>query len=584
MSLWLSGIGVARGIGIGRAQRLHIGELEIPEYTIAAEDIEHEVVRYYGAQRRAKEQLRAVRSTIPGGAPDEIAAFIDTHLLMLDDRALTEAVVSIIRERHCNAEAALKRQHDALAAVFEQMEDPYLRSRRDDVDQVARRVLRILLRQERAEGARGETPIEPIAGPMTESPVVVVDDLTPADVILWSQQGIAGLIAEYGGPLSHSAILARSLGIPTVVGVHGARRLLVDGETLIVDGERGHALADPDPQALRFFRERQRRQAEYRAALGRLKDRPAISRDGVKIRLLANIELPEDADEAAALGAEGVGLYRTEFLFMNRRQPPSEDEQYEAYARVVARVAGPITIRTLDLGADKQVDSGRSAGPLPNNPALGLRAIRLCLKETALFRAQIRALLRASVHGRVQIMLPMISHVSEFRQAQAIIERAREELSDEGYPLTDPITVGAMIEVPAAALAADSLARYARFFSIGTNDLIQYTLAIDRVDDTVNYLYDPLHPAVLRLIRMTIEAGERAGCPVAMCGEMAGDPRYTRLLLGLGLTEFSMRPASLLEVKRLIIDADIAELRQRVDQLLRLDDAPELTGALLSLY
>ena len=560
MSLWLSGIGVSRGIGIGRVQRLHGGDLEIPEYTLPPAEIEHEVTRFFGAQRRAKEQLRQIRSQIPGGAPGEIAAFIDTHLLMLDDRSLTEAVVALIRSAQCNAEAALKKQRDALTAVFEQMEDPYLRSRKDDVQHVSARILRILLKQEKGVPSQRAEQAEP--------PVIVADDVTPADIILLSQQGVAAFITEYGGPLSHTAILARSFSIPTIVGLHNARRLLREGEVVIVDGDLGHALADPDTQALDFFQAKRARQQADRAALSQLRDKPAISRDGVKIKLLANIEMSEDAVHAADLGAEGVGLYRTEFLYMNRRDLPGEEEQYAAYSRVVAAVKGPITMRTLDLGADKQVDSGSRLGPTPNNPALGLRAIRLCLKEPELFRTQLRALLRASAHGAMQIMLPMISSVQEFRQAQQIIVAVTEQLRSEGQAVADDVPVGAMIEVPAAALAAPLLARHARFFSIGTNDLIQYTLAIDRVDEEVNYLYDPLHPAVLRLIRLTIEAGERSGVPVAMCGEMAGDPRHTRLLLGLGLTEFSMHPASVLEVKRIIIDSNVAELRRQAQRAL----------------
>jgi len=563
MSVWISGIGVSRGIGIGRVMRLH-GELDVPEYELPATVVDDEVARFEDARARAREQLLQIRTQIPGGAPGEAAAFIDTYLLMLDDRSLSEAVVDTIREKHINAEAALKRQRDALAAVFEQMDDPYLRARKDDVQHVSARVLRILLKQERHVSGRSEA---------AEPAVVVADDITPADIILLSQQGVAGFITEYGGPLSHTAILARSLGIPAIVGVHGARRLLRDSEIVIVDGDQGHALADPDAKALDFFQKKREQQQAQRAALHRLRDRPAVSRDGVKIHLLANIELIEDAAHAAELGAEGVGLYRTEFLYMNRKDLPGEEEQYQAYAKVVASVKGPITIRTLDLGADKQVDSGSRQGPTPNNPALGLRAIRLCLKEPELFRTQVRALLRASAHGNMQIMLPMISSVAEFRQAQQIIVQAREQLAAEGQQVAARVPVGAMIEVPAAALSATLIAQHAEFFSIGTNDLIQYTLAIDRVDDEVNYLYDPLHPGVLRLIRMTIEAGNRAGRAVAMCGEMAGDPRFTRLLLGLGLTEFSMHPASVLEIKRIIIESNVGELREKAVRLLEADDA-----------
>ncbi len=578
MSLWLSGIGVSRGIGIGVVQKLQGGDLDIPEYTLAPNDIGHEVTRFQSAQQQAKEQLRQIRAQVygmagGGTAPGEIVAFLDTHLLMLDDRPLTDAVVAQICQHQINAEAALKRQRDNLIAVFEQMEDPYLRSRKDDVQQVTARILRILLKQERSV-------VIAEAGALAGAAIIVADDITPADIILLAQAGAAGFITEYGGPLSHTAILARSLGVPAIVGLHGARRLLRDGEQLIVDSDLGHALADPDDLALAFFQRKHAAQMTQRDSLSSLRDQPAISRDGVAIKLLANIERIEDAAHAAELGAEGVGLYRTEFLFMNRQDKsttlPTEQEQYDAYAAVVASVKGTITIRTLDLGADKQVDSGSRAGPTPNNPALGLRAIRLCLREPELFRAQVRALLRASAHGRMQIMLPMISSVQEFRQAQALIEQCREQLIAEGHAVAEDVPVGAMIEVPAAALAAPMLARHARFFSIGTNDLIQYTLAIDRVDDEVNYLYDPLHPAVLRLIRMTLDAGRDANRAVAMCGEMAGDPRYTRLLLGLGLTEFSMHPASVLEVKRIIIGSNVAELRRHADRLLAADDAGEL--------
>jgi phosphotransferase system enzyme I (PtsI) len=416
-----------------------------------------------------------------------------------------------------------------------------------------------------------------------EPAVIVADDIAPADIILLSHQSVVAFVTEYGGPLSHSSILMRSLGIPAVAGVHNARRMMRENERVIVDGEAGHVLAGPDDGALKFYRARQQRQEQDRRALVQLKDKAAVSKDGVKITLLANIELPEDARLAADNGAEGVGLYRTEFLYMNREGLPSEEEQYDAYARVVASVQGPITIRTLDLGADKRVDSGRSEGPTPNNPALGLRAIRLCLKEPELFRTQVRALLRAGAHGNARIMLPMISNLVEFRQALALIDSARAELAREKKKFAADVQVGAMIEIPAAALAAPILARYAKFFSIGTNDLIQYTLAIDRVDDEVNYLYDPLHPGVLQLIRLTIDGGAQAKIPVAMCGEMAGDPRYTRLLLGLGLTEFSMHPASVLEVKRIIIGSDVGALRQRVQQLLQSTDGASLRDQLEAL-
>jgi phosphoenolpyruvate-protein phosphotransferase (PTS system enzyme I) len=574
MSLWLSGIGVSRGIAIARVQKLHGGDLEAPEYALEAADLETEVARFLAAVERARAQLAEVRAQIPAGTPGDIAAFIDTHLLMVEDRSIRDTTVATIREQRINAEAALRRARDGLIAVFEQMDDAYLRTRKDDVEHVCGRILRILLKSERQLPTRSE---------QGESMIVVADDITPADIILLAQQNVAAFVTEYGGPLSHTAILARSLGIPAIVGLRDARRLLSEGEWTIVDGEAGHLLAGPDAEAIAFYRNKQAAQLAYRAGLVRLKGEAAESRDGQRCRLLANIELAADAAMAAENGAAGVGLYRTEFLYMNRASLPSEDEQYEAYAGILAAVDGPVTIRTLDLGADKQVDSGRQQGPTPNNPALGLRAIRLCLREPALFRTQIRALLRASRHGRMQIMLPMISSLQEFRQASALIDATRAELLREGQVLADDVPVGAMIEVPAAAISAPILARQARFFSIGTNDLIQYTLAIDRVDDEVNYLYDPLHPAVLSLIHRTIEAGAAAGIPVAMCGEMAGDPRYTRLLLGLGLTDFSMHPANVLEVKRMIREADVGRLREQVQRLLRSTDPVEMQQLLAAL-
>lgn len=574
MALWISGVGIVRGIGIGPVQRLHGGDPDIPEYQLTTADTDREVERFLKAQQKAREQLSEARQQIPANAPLGVAAFIDTHLLMLKDLALTEAVISQIRQQLCNAEMALKHQRDTLAAMFEQMEDPYLRTRRDDVMQVAGRILRILLNSDKRLPSRHE---------ITQPPIIVADDVTPADIILFSRQGIAGFLTEYGGPLSHSAILARSLEIPAVVGVHGARRLLREGETVVVDGERGSVMANPDKSALTYFRKRQKQKTEFRKLLSGLLDKPSESQDGIRIRLMANIELPDDAPEATQMGAEGIGLYRTEFLFMNRQDTPDEEEQYTAYAHVASTFEGPIVIRTVDLGTDKQFGTVNNELPTGTNPALGLRAIRLCLKDQALFRTQIRALLRASVHGDIRIMLPMISSVQEFRQALDLIRMVREELRMKRVAVAERIPVGAMIETPAAALIAGWLAPYAQFFSIGTNDLIQYTLAIDRIDDRVNYLYDPLHPAVLTLIRLAIKAGLEASLPVSLCGEMAGDPRYTRLLLGLGLTEFSMHPANIPEIKRIVIDSNVSSLKREVDSLFKSATASEMRERLASL-
>lgn len=568
MSLWLTGIGVSRGIVIGRVHRVAGTDLDIPEYTVEAGKVGDEIERFENALDRAREQLEHVRDRIPTNTPPEISAFIDTHLLMMTDRAISEGVVSLIQDRHCNAEWALKLQRDSLARVFDQMDDTYLKTRRDDVDHVVSRILRVLLKQDRPLEARQHRSREPS--------ILLAQDATPADIILLHQQGLAAFITEYGGPLSHTAILAKSLGIPAIVGMHYARRLLSDGERIIVDGQAGHVLADPDETALQFYRHRQRRDDRYRRMLGKLRNRPAVSEDGRKIQMLANIELPGDTDDLYSVGAEGIGLYRTEFLYMNRQDAPNEEEQLEAYLKVVRAVEGPITIRTLDLGADKQPQGAGGRSAPSNNPALGLRAIRLCLKDPDMFRVQLRALLRAAVDGDVRIMLPMISNMQELRQARHLLDETKAELRKRGVPFRPDVPLGAMIEIPAAALAAPQLARYADFFSIGTNDLIQYTLAIDRVDDEVNYLYDPLHPAVLRLIHMTVESGARAGIPVAMCGEMASDTHFTRLLLGLGLTELSMSPASMLEVKRIIMQSNIGRLRRESSKILDAGDSQEM--------
>lgn len=572
MSLWLSAIGVSRGVAIGAVHRIHGADLDIPEYTIDGDAIAAEVARFESALTEARAQLAAIRRQIPANAPPEIGAFIETHLLMMEDSALTDTVATLIREHQCNAEWALKRQTEHLTTVFDQMDDSYLRTRRDDVVHVTARIQRTLLRQER----HIEAPAEADAPP----PVIVADELTPADIILLHQQGVAAFITEHGGPLSHSAILARSLRIPAIVGMHAARHMLLDGETVVVDGEAGHVLAGADAAALEFYRHRQKRDERYRRMLGVLRDETAISSDGVRIRMLANVELPDDSADAAEVGAEGVGLYRTEFLYMNRDEMPGEEEQLAAYRRVLRAFDGPVTIRTLDLGADKTI--GRDA-KMATNPALGLRAIRLCLKETAMFRVQLRALLRASADGNLRVMLPMVSNIQEMRQARHLISEVMSELRSEGRDFDAQLPVGAMIEVPAAALAAPLLARYCDFFSLGTNDLIQYTLAMDRIDDEINYLYDPLHPAVLELIRMTIAAGNAAGISVSMCGEMASDKRYTALLLGLGLTEFSMHPASVLEVKRAIMGADVGALKTRTAEILAMTDPGAYREALDSL-
>ena len=545
----MNGIGVSRGVAIGKVHLLQRGQPELFEYRISSKGIETEVKRFRRALEKATQQLRDIRDKIPDATPQDVAAFIDTHLLMLKDTLLSEAPIEIIRERRCNAEWALKIQRDALVAVFDEMEDPYLRTRRDDVVHVIHRIQRILLKQDGHEHETSQT---------LRGHIVVADELTPADTVMLEHERVAGFVTEFGGPLSHTAILARSLGIPAIVGLHEARRLLCDEERIVIDGGAGMVVAGADVRTLRHFRQRQQEFRERRRELDSLKKLPARTLDKQDISLLVNIELPEDIRALKQLGISGVGLYRTEFLFLNRDRPPTEEEHLKDYRRVIRALQGkPLTIRTMDLGGDKEC-AGDHAGPLTPNPALGLRAIRRCLKDTNLFMPQLRAILRASAYGPVRLMFPMLTSIAELDQALRLVEQARQSLKRQNLRFDPDMPVGGMIETPAAALSAELFAQNLDFLSIGTNDLIQYTLAIDRIDEEVNYLYDPLHPAVLKLIYMVLKAGRKANIPVSMCGEMAGDPRYTRLLLGLGLREFSAQPAALLEVKR-VINTSIAE-------------------------
>lgn len=569
MSVKLHGVGVSKGIAIGRAHILERDQLDISEYYVDGARVEEEVKRLEHALTQARQQLRAVRSHVPKSTAANIAAFIDTHLLMLEDSMLTQEPERLIRELRCNAEWALKLQRDALVAVFDEMDDAYLRTRKDDVEHVVNRIQRVLLNQ---KPLRHEVPDSRL-----RDYIVLADDLTPADTVLMQHHGIAAFATEYGGPTSHTAILARSLGIPAIVGLHHARRYVKEDDLIIVDGSQGVVVVEPDEATLADYRRRQKEDKRYYAELSKLKEAPAVTRDGVMIDLQANIELPKDFEAVRRVGASGVGLYRTEFLYMNREKPPDEVEHFETYSELLRSLRGiPVTIRTLDLGADKQVDGGRHDGPVAANPALGLRAVRLCLKDPALFRPQLRAIIRASALGPVRLMIPMLSKLEEMAQVMAMVEEIRDELQEKKIPFDPHMPVGGMIEVPAAAICADLFVRHVDFLSIGTNDLIQYTMAIDRVNDEVNYLYDPLHPAVLRLIRMTLEAGERAGKPVAMCGEMAGETRFVRLLLGLGLTRFSVHPASLLEVKRLVTESRVERLRPLVLEAVQRADSAEL--------
>lgn len=567
MSLLLTGIGVSHGIAIGKVHLLQRGEPDVFEYSIPSGLIGKEIQRFRKSLALAKEQLREVHHSIPSNAPVDVAEFMDTHLLMLNDRLLSKVPEHLIRQHQCNAEWALKLQRDELVAVFDQMKDPYLRTRRNDIDHVIHRVQRILLNQETQY---------PFSSNVKKR-IIVADDLSPADTVMLQNQHIAGFITESGGPLSHTAILARGLGIPAVVGIHSALELLRNDERIIIDADLGMVVAEADKKTLKTYRQRQKDQRDYRKSLIPLRDIPAITQDGHPIGLQANIEIKEDIRALKQVGADGVGLYRTEFMFLERKRPADEEEQLHNYRKVIRALKGkPLTIRTVDLGADKELTGDYTTEIQTLNPALGLRAIRRSLKNVDLFREQLRAILRASAYGPVRVMFPMLTTLAELHQTLKLLEDARNELRKEKRRFDNDMPVGTMIEVPAAALSAYAFAKKVDFLSIGTNDLIQYTLAIDRVDEEVNYLYDPLHPAVLKLIHMTLQAGRQASISVSMCGEMAGDVRYTRLLLGMGLREFSAPPATLLEVKQAIIASDINSFGSQCNRILACQESERI--------
>ncbi len=572
MSFSMHGVAVSGGIAIGRAHLVSHALLEVAHYVVPEGLIPQEIQRFNEAVATVRKDLETIRQQLPANAPSELGSFINTHLMILADRALSVAPVEIIQSELCNAEWALKQQMDDLVEQFEQIDDEYLRERKQDVVQVVERVIKVLL------GHPSQAPVLE-----QESAIILVaHDLSPADTIQFKEHKFAAFITDVGGATSHTAILARSLNIPSIVALQRSRALIRDGELIIVDGNQGVVVIDPDKDTLAEYRLRQEQWEIEQQKLKRIKSTKAITLDGTAIELFANIEVPADATKAKAVGATGIGLYRTEFLFMNRREMPDEEEQYLAYRKVAEAMKGlPVTIRTLDLGADKEMnpDTVRTC----TNPALGLRAIRLCLSEPLIFHTQLRAILRASHYGNIKILIPMLSSINELRQSLQMIERAKLSLQREGLHFDKGIQVGGMIEVPAAALCAEAFARELDFLSIGTNDLIQYTLAIDRTDDTVSHLYNPLHPAVLYLIETTIKAGLRAGKSVSVCGEMAGDPKLTRLLLGFGLRHFSMHPAHILAVKRQVLQSDLAQLLHATRKILASQDIDKIEPLLQKL-
>jgi len=572
MNFVLHGHAVSGGITIGYAHLVATARLEVVHYEIPGEAVEAEVRRFDAALHKARDELSTLHTHIPSDAPHEFAAFLDLHRMILDDSALSQAPKQLIRERRANAEWALVQQMEKLTDRFDEIDDPYLRERKADVQQAVERVLKALM------GA--QTLAEPSLTEEQEL-IVVAHDLSPADMILFKRHHFGGFITDVGGVTSHTAIVARSLGIPAIVGLHHAFQTISERELIIVDGVMGVVIVNPDPVVLAEFRLRQSQLDLEREKLKRLKSKKATTLDGTPVELYANIELPDDMPEVLEAGAEGVGLFRSEFMFLNRKELPSEDEQFEAYRNVAQAMSGrPVVLRTLDLGADKALNSDGMTQNMPN-PAMGLRAIRFCLAEPQMFLTQLRAILRASHYGNVRILLPMLAHVHEIEQTLALIRQAKQQLDERGIAYHREIEIGGMIEIPAAALALPIFMRRLNFLSIGTNDLIQYTLAIDRTDDAVAHLYDPLHPAVLTLVAGTIQTATRGGVPVAVCGEMAGDLQLTRLLLGLGLRNFSMHPSQLLLIKERILSTNLAEVQALAQRVLRASD-PVKTKELLA--
>jgi len=561
----LHGLAVSQGIAIGRAHLISHATFEVAHYSIRARDVDQEVERFEAALAAVRHDLMLLHAdALAPGAPSELSALVHVHAMFLDDPLLAEMPKELIRARLCNAEWALVQQMQQLVAQFDEIDDSYLRERKQDIVQVVERVLRVLLGKSRRLTKKGNDKDEL---------VVVAHDLSPADTIQFKNLKIAGFVTDLGGATSHTAIVARSLAIPAVVGLHHARSLINEDDLLIIDGTRGVLMVNPDVRVLEEYRLRKREFELERSKLKRLKTARATTLDNVDVSLQANIELPQDIAQVKEVGADGVGLFRTEFLFMNRDTLPTEEEQFESYRQVAKALAGkPVTIRTLDIGADKTAGAlGQTSRQAPN-PALGLRAIRYCLAEPQIFLAQLRAMLRASHFGKIKILIPMLAHQNEIEQTLVMIEVAKQQLRERRSKFDEHVPVGGMIEIPAAALALGPFLKRLQFLSIGTNDLIQYTLAIDRTDETVSHLYDPLHPAVLRLLSMVIQTAHKAEMPVAVCGELAGDPKLCRLLLGMGLRQFSMHPSQLLEVKQQIVMADTEQLEAKVTRILRCDD------------
>ncbi|WP_020167040.1 MULTISPECIES: phosphoenolpyruvate--protein phosphotransferase [Methylotenera] len=577
-SFSIHGIGVSSGIAIGRAHLVSNALLEVVHYQLPKHLIDDEIARFNLAIETVKKELETIRASLSKNAPAEISAFINTHLMMLADKSLSEIPKEIIRKEQCNAEWAIKQQMDDIVEQFDAIDDEYLRERKQDVVQVVERVIKVLLghpNQTPSQTSNQASTKQQTVKQQENATILVAHDISPADAIQFKQHHFAAFITDVGGVTSHTAILARSLNIPSIVALQRARDLINDNELIIVDGSLGVVIVNPSKEILAEYRLRQDQWELEQQKLQRIKSTKAVTICGTAIDLHANIEVPEDVVAVKASGATGIGLYRTEFLFMNKREMPDEEEQFLAYKQVAEAMKGmPVTIRTLDLGADKQMNPDTVSNCA--NPALGLRAVRLCLSEPQIFHTQLRALLRASHYGHIKILIPMLSTLSELRQTKLLLERAKISLRKQNIPFDENIALGGMIEVPAAALNAEAFAKELDFMSIGTNDLIQYTLAIDRTDDAVAHLYNALHPAVLKLISMTIKAGEKLGKSVSVCGEMAGDAKLTQLLIGMGLRQFSMHPSNILSVKQQILHSEVSVLNVHARKVLNHTDIEKI--------
>jgi len=578
MTFALHGVPVSNGIAIGKAVLISRAALEVSHYLIEVGKEEAEAQKLLDAFEKVRLELAQLRQGLPKDAPQEMAAFLDVHGMILADPALAEKPLKLIRTQRLNAAWALTTELNDLLEQFAEIEDTYLKERANDIRQVAERVLKALSAQQKDSLSDSDLLSPSDVG---VDAIIVAHDIAPHDMLRFKEHAFTGFVTDLGGKTSHTAIVARSMEIPAVVGVRHASEMIRHGDWLVIDGEHGVVVVAPDEQLLSEYRLLQEKAIQVTRKLLELKYSRTSTIDHVAIELLANLELPEDATQAVDLGAIGVGLFRSEFLFMDRKQAlPDEEQQYQEYRRVVDLMHGlPVNIRTIDVGADKALGSGSDLSETGTSP-LGLRAIRWSLTEPEIFLAQLRAILRASAHGQARIMIPMLAHVKEIDETLRLIEKAKQQLHQRGQAFNPNIQVGAMIEIPAAALVLPLFINRFDFLSIGTNDLIQYTLAIDRADHAVAHLYDPYHPAILNLLFSIIDQAKRANIPVAVCGEMAGDPSMTKLLLGLGLTDFSMHFSQLLLVKREILKADVGLLKSRIGAVLLAIEPEEQAAAL----